>query len=135
MKHSAIMTSSFIRPRKIPNQPVWLSQTLKIYRMDPFMTIVYNVLVKWFWSVYLYYITINKAKGVFQWCTFFIFSYYRDSHHARLNRHHKAWSYLKKKHKKIKAYRKSLWNEPTVNSRLLILNFKYSELVLESCVI
>ena len=31
-----------------------------------------------------------------------------DSLYARLNSHYKAWSYKKKKHKKIKAYRKSL---------------------------
>ena len=31
-----------------------------------------------------------------------------DSLHARLNSHYKAWSYKKKKHKKIKVYRKSL---------------------------
>ena len=31
-----------------------------------------------------------------------------DLLHARLNSHCKAWSYKKKKHKKIKAYRKSL---------------------------
>ena len=31
-----------------------------------------------------------------------------DSHHEKLNSHYKAWSYKKKKHKKIKAYRKSL---------------------------
>ena len=31
-----------------------------------------------------------------------------DSIYARLNSHYKAWSYRKKKHKKIKAYRKSL---------------------------
>ena len=37
---------------------------------------------------------------------FFIFNW--DSLHARLNSHYKAWSYKKKKHKKIKAYRKSL---------------------------
>ena len=30
-----------------------------------------------------------------------------DSLHARLNSHYEAWSYKKKKHKKIKAYRKS----------------------------
>ena len=29
-----------------------------------------------------------------------------DSLHTRLNSHYKAWSYKKKKHKKIKAYRK-----------------------------
>ena len=31
-----------------------------------------------------------------------------DSLHARLNSHYKAWSYKKKKYKKIKAYRKSV---------------------------
>ena len=31
-----------------------------------------------------------------------------DSLHARLNSHYKAWSYKKKKHKKIKANSKSL---------------------------
>ena len=31
-----------------------------------------------------------------------------DSLYARLNSHCKAWSYKKKMHKKIKAYRKSL---------------------------
>ena len=31
-----------------------------------------------------------------------------DSFHARLNSHYKAWSYRKKKHKKIKAWRKSV---------------------------
>ena len=39
---------------------------------------------------------------------FFIYVYSWDSLHARLNSHYKAWSYKKKKHKKIKAYRKSL---------------------------
>ena len=47
-----------------------------------------------------------------------------DSLHARLNSHYKAWSYKKKKHKKIKAYRKSLQKEPTVNRCLLILDLK-----------
>ena len=31
-----------------------------------------------------------------------------DSLHAKLNSHYKAWSCTKKKHKKIKAYRKSV---------------------------
>ena len=31
-----------------------------------------------------------------------------DSLHARLNSHYKAWKYKKKKHKKIKTYRKWL---------------------------
>ena len=47
-----------------------------------------------------------------------------DSLHARLNSHCKTWSYKKKKHKKIKAYRKSLQKEPTVKRCLLILDLK-----------
>ena len=31
-----------------------------------------------------------------------------DSLHAKLNSHCEAWGYKKKKHKKIKAYRKSV---------------------------
>ena len=31
-----------------------------------------------------------------------------DSLHARLNSHYKAWTYKKKKHKKINTYRKSV---------------------------
>ena len=31
-----------------------------------------------------------------------------DSLHARLNSHYDAWSYKKKKQKKVKAYRKSV---------------------------
>ena len=34
----------------------------------------------------------------------FFFNWY--SLHARLNSHYEAWSYKKKKHKKVKAYRK-----------------------------
>ena len=47
-----------------------------------------------------------------------------DSLHARLNSHYKAWSYKKKEQKKIKAYRKSLYKERTVNKCLLILELK-----------
>ena len=47
-----------------------------------------------------------------------------DSLHARLNSHQNAWSYKKKKHKKIEVYRKSLQKEPTVNGCLLILDLK-----------
>ena len=36
------------------------------------------------------------------------FFYNCDSLHARLNGHYEAWSYKKKKHKKITAYRKSV---------------------------
>ena len=44
--------------------------------------------------------------------------------HARLNSHYEAWSYKKKKHKKIKAYRKSLSKELRVKRCLLILDLK-----------
>ena len=37
---------------------------------------------------------------------FFFFNWY--SLHARLNSHYEAWSYKKRKHKKVKAYRKSI---------------------------
>ena len=47
-----------------------------------------------------------------------------DSFHARLNSHYKAWNYKKKKHKKIKAYSKSLQREPTVSRCLSILDLK-----------
>ena len=38
---------------------------------------------------------------------FFVFCFDWDSLHTRLNSHHKAWSYKKKKHIKVKEYRKS----------------------------
>ena len=44
--------------------------------------------------------------------------------HVRLISHYEAWSYKKKKHKKIKAYSKSLLKEPTVKRCLLILDLK-----------
>ena len=47
-----------------------------------------------------------------------------DSLHGRLSSHFKAWSYKKKKHKKIKAYTKSLYKEPTVNRCLFILDLQ-----------
>ena len=47
-----------------------------------------------------------------------------DSLHARLNSHFKAWSYKKKKYKKIKAYGKSPQKEPAGNNCLLILDLK-----------
>ena len=37
---------------------------------------------------------------------FFLKNWY--SLHVRLNTHYEAWSYKKKKHKKVKAYRKSV---------------------------
>ena len=47
-----------------------------------------------------------------------------DSLHTVLNSHYIAWSYKKKKHKKIKGYRKSLNKKPPVNKGLLILDLK-----------
>ena len=44
-----------------------------------------------------YILQIQRKKLFFNW----------DSLYARLNSHYKAWSYKKKKHKKIKGYRKS----------------------------
>ena len=42
--------------------------------------------------------------------------------HARLNSHYEAWSYKKKKHKKIKACRKFVKKKPTAKRCLLILD-------------
>ena len=44
--------------------------------------------------------------------------------YARLSSHYEAGSYKKKKHKKIKAYRKSVSKETTVKSCTLILDLK-----------
>ena len=52
------------------------------------------------------------------------FFFYWDSLHASLNSHYEAWSYKKKNHKKITAYRKSVYKEPTVKRGLLILDLK-----------
>ena len=51
-------------------------------------------------------ISIDIQQG-FATSNYDIFFYW-DSLHAKLNSHYKAWSYMKKKHKKIKAYRKSV---------------------------
>ena len=48
----------------------------------------------------------------------------RDSLHVKLNIHYAAWSYEKKKYRKIKAYRKSVSKEPTDKRCLLILDLK-----------
>ena len=40
------------------------------------------------------------------------------------NNHYEAWNYMKKKHKKIKACRKSIKKKPTVKRCLLILDLK-----------
>ena len=58
-------------------------------------------------------ITASYRKEIKQWpqikaADFFNFCFNWDSVHARLNSHHKACSYKKKTHKKIKVYRKSI---------------------------
>ena len=47
-----------------------------------------------------------------------------DSFHVKLNSHYKVWSCKKKKYKKIKAYRKYVYKDPTAKSCLLILDLK-----------
>ena len=43
------------------------------------------------------------------WYIVFVFYFFNwDSLHARQNSHYDAWSYKKKKHENIKAYRKSV---------------------------
>ena len=51
------------------------------------------------------------------------FFYYLDSLHTRLNSHYEVWGY-KKKEKKIKVHRKSIYKEPTDQKCLLILDLK-----------
>ena len=47
---------------------------------------------------------LSKTFFIFQLMIIMLFFTW-DSLHASLNSHYKAWSYKKKKHKKIKAYR------------------------------
>ena len=64
---------------------------------------------------------------VYQRCIRFFFVdnlFNWDSLHARLNSHYAAWSYKRKKCKKIKAYRKPVQKEPTDKRCLLILDLK-----------
>ena len=54
-------------------------------------------------------INVNDIVLVFlmkRWVFWGFFNW--DSLHARLDSHYKAWSYKKKKHKKITAHRKSV---------------------------
>ena len=46
------------------------------------------------------------------------------------NSHYEAWSYKKKKYKKIKAYLKSIYQEPTLKICLLILDHRSKESIL-----
>ena len=43
-----------------------------------------------------------------KWLVDFSFLFNWDSFHARLNNRYEAWSYKKKKHKKVEAYTKSV---------------------------
>ena len=76
------------------------------------------------------FIIINIKTGgfslflmIFVFCFFFFFKK-RDSLDARLNSDYEAWSYKKKKLKKVKEYRKSVCKEPTVKRLLLLLDLK-----------
>ena len=55
-------------------------------------------------NIYLFKVNNRNTRKRFEIC--FFFNWY--SLHARLNSHYEAWSYKKRKHKKVKAYRKSL---------------------------
>ena len=52
------------------------------------------------------------------------FSVNWDSLYARVDSHHEAWIYKKKKRKYVKLYRKSVKKEPTVKRCLLILDLR-----------
>ena len=70
-------------------------------------------------------ISISKFSYVFPAFTCGIAFFFNwDSLHVRLNSHYKAQSYKKKKHMKIKGYRKPICKEPIVNMCLLILDLK-----------
>ena len=47
-----------------------------------------------------------------------------DSLYTRLDSYQGAWSYKKKKHKKITGYKKTVYKEPTVKICLLILELE-----------
>ena len=67
----------------------------------------------------------SNSKPPFYWFRFYKLLFFNwDSLHASLNSHYKAWSYIKKIHKKIKVYRKSILEKATVKRCLLILDLK-----------
>ena len=49
---------------------------------------------------------ISKKKDEFLFNENIIIHTYWDSLHAKLNSHYEAWRFTKKKHRKIKAYKK-----------------------------
>ena len=67
-------------------------------------------------------VRLLNAGGPLQ--LYFLFFFNWDSLYARLSSHYKTWSHKKKKHKIVKAYRKSVQKKPTVKRRLLILDLK-----------
>ena len=70
---------------------------------------------------------LNIQQNIFileQAAHFYFIFFNWDSLHAKMISHYESWNYKKKKHKKIKAYRKSVQKEPTVKRCLLILDLK-----------
>ena len=53
-------------------------------------------------------VIVAKTASQHKDILFFIININWYSLHARLNSHYEAWSYRKRKHKKVKAYRKSI---------------------------
>ena len=66
----------------------------------------------------------RQDAETFHCCFFLFFVFNFDSLRAWLNSHYKEWSYKKKKHDEIKAYRIFLQKEPTISRCLLILDLK-----------
>ena len=59
-------------------------------------------------------VSMYEIKHQFILCTLLVISiclFNWDSFHARLNSHYEAWSYKKKKHKKIEAYTGNLFKK------------------------
>ena len=50
----------------------------------------------------------TSVMKFFEENSFYFLFFNWDSLHARLNSHYEAWSYKKKKHKKVTSYRKSV---------------------------
>ena len=98
-------------------QTFWTSLDIflqKIQNFNPKFTIIlgdFNVrLISW-WLEDILSTEGNHTDSLtsmfdFHQVIFFFLNW--DSLHARLNSHYKAWSYKKKKHKKIKAHKKSV---------------------------
>ena len=82
----------------------WIFQDCKCPRVTQCLPIFVNMTVFWICA------KLQLWKGP-EYSTIpchIFFYFHRDSLHARLNSHYDAWSYKKKKHKKIRANRKSV---------------------------